>query len=321
MTAVQALAELVKKAEAGLVVERVHPRFAIHAQANHRWSTTDPPLAQLPAHLETLLTPDEGWPWFMWDWDTQELRIIAAEARDEPLLTAFREGWDVHTLTTCEVFGYPYPPNKVDPHLAPENAEWRAQIGWLGKKDGRRTFAKQFFYSLNYGKKPKNAIHIPGAKALGFTGPKLEEAARRLLAAHPALAAWRIAQRDRALRTRKAEDFLGGRRVFSSTGDELVRAAYDFPMQAGGVRMFNRTLLAVTRGFPGKVQFVYQQHDSMVLAVHESIWTEETRVTLARIATREWNIRGVPLVIPATFYIWEPGEPEKKPWKGLDHGG
>jgi hypothetical protein len=250
----------------------------------------------------------------MGDWDTQELRIIAATAGDEPLLRAFREGHDVHTLTTCDVFGYPYPPDPRDPHRHPTNAAWRAELGWQGKKDPRRTFAKQFFYSLNYGKKPKNAIHIPGAKALGFTGPTLEHAAQRLLLAHPALAHWRQRQRDLALRTHHARDFLGARRVFHGQGEDVVRAAYDFPMQAGGVRMFNRTILAFYRQWPGAVQFKYQQHDSFVVAFHEEVFTEATRHAAAALVQRSWVIEGRPVSIPATFAVWYPGDPKKRPW-------
>lgn len=305
--------ELLALAEAGLVSARVHPQFGTHSQANHRWSTTKPPMAQLPPHLEGLFVPDPEWPWLGWDSDTQELRIIAAEAKDRPLLNAFKGGHDVHTLTTTEVFGYRYPDNRVDPHFSLDNAAWRQEVAWQGKKDGRRTFAKQFFYSLNYGKKPKNAIHIPGARALGFTGPRLERAAQRLLAAHPALAAWRAKQKERCLRLKQARDFMGGRRVFHGMGDDLVRAAYDFPMQAGGVRMFNQTLLEIYRQFPGVVQFKYQQHDSAWLAIRRDVWGEEIRRKIASIVTREWDINGTPTVIPATFYTWEHGS-KKQPW-------
>src|ERR1700675_2630097 len=115
-TAEVKLADLLRRVENGEIQDRVHPRFGIHAQANHRWSTTNPPLGQLPSHLEPLFQPDDGWPWFGWDWDGQELRIIASEAGDKPLLEAFERGEDVHTNTTCEVFGYPYPPDRARPH-------------------------------------------------------------------------------------------------------------------------------------------------------------------------------------------------------------
>jgi hypothetical protein len=128
----------------GVILDRVHPRIATHSQANARFSTTDPPMATLPADLRDLYMPDEEWPWFGWDWDQQELRLIAAIANDHPLLEAFKNGWDVHTMNACDIFDIPYPIDLKNPHKSPSCAEWRATHGWGGKDDTRRVFSKRF---------------------------------------------------------------------------------------------------------------------------------------------------------------------------------
>jgi len=57
-----------KHPEKGLV-GRLFPEFHIHAQANARWSTLNPPMAQLPDDLSDIVMPDEGHMWFKYDWD------------------------------------------------------------------------------------------------------------------------------------------------------------------------------------------------------------------------------------------------------------
>jgi DNA polymerase I-like protein with 3'-5' exonuclease and polymerase domains len=303
-TAEVRLADLLEKVERGEIRERVHPRFGIHSQANHRWSTTKPPLGQLPDHLSALFQPDEDWPWFGWDWDGQELAIIAAEAGDQPILEAREKGHDIHTNTTCEVFGYPYPPERARPHDAVVAEGWRKALAWQGKKDGRRTFAKQFLFSLFYGKKPKNAIHIPGAKQLGFTASGLEQSAGRLRRAHPAIFDWQRRTKERVLKTRVVRDFGGGRRVLFGQPDQIVRAAYDYPMQAGGVRMLNATLISLDERWGQSVVYKYGQHDSAIVGVHASLFCRDTLEEIADLVEREWVINGVGIRVKATFFTW-----------------
>lgn len=403
------LEEIIQSNDVGRVVDRVHPRFLTHAQDNARWSTTDPPLAQLPSDLRHLLVPDPDWPWFGWDWDGQELRILAAIANDKPLLEAFANDWDVHSMNARDVFfgqteasryaaayqvlgvrkdfqqlsvsqtnflqqcvqelkaGVYSAFQKWLDGLPALKAEWetclRAPAGregwpgrgcspsqwkqkrqsagefagdisirartvayatwvvcggpppdWLGKEDLRRTFAKRFVYRLNYGGDPRTAGDIPGAKTLGLTPARLVAASRAFLAAHPALAAWRRRTEAETLRTKCVRDFAGRRRMLHESGKAIVRAAFDYPMQAGGAEMLNITIHDVERWGAGKVLLVgNQMHDSVAFAVHRSIWTEETRVRLADFAEREWNINGTKVRIKGTFYTKD-GK-EKKEWQ------
>ena len=57
---------------------RVYPRFATHTQACGRWSTTGPPLAQLPDFLRDIICPDPGEAWIAWDWSNIEPRLKQA---------------------------------------------------------------------------------------------------------------------------------------------------------------------------------------------------------------------------------------------------
>lgn len=130
------------------VVRRVYPTFAIHAQKTGRWSTSDPPLAQLPKALRDLFCPDPGHVWIHWDWKGIELQFLEVHSGSEILKAAHDEGLDIHTWTTCAIFGYEFPPNLVDPHKAPECQAWRERYKWGGKDDPRRIFSKGARYEL-----------------------------------------------------------------------------------------------------------------------------------------------------------------------------
>ncbi len=252
--------------------------------------------------MRHLLIPDKGWPWFGWDWKSQELWIIAAEAGDKPLLEGLRNGWDIHTVHCCDlgVFGLEYPPNRKDPHRSPECVEWRAKYNWQGGNDIRRHFTKTFIYRLNYGGEPRTSGDIPGAKALGLTPARLVAAARSFLTAHPALARWRLKIEKQVQEKHYVKTFTGRTRRLHASGREAIRAAYDYPMQAGGADMFNSTVNAIVETFGDDVRFYWGMHDSQYWGVREEKW-DEIVPRMKEIVEREWNISGVRIRIPADF--------------------
>lgn len=285
--------------------DRLYPQFQIHAQASGRWSTVDPPMAQLPKDLRDIVTPDEGDVWIEWDWDQAELRLLAALCGDKPLLEAFTNGWDVHTLTTCDIFGLPYPPDRADPHHSPLAAEWRQAVNWEGKNDLRRTFAKRFEYRLNYGGEPKTSGDIPGAKGLGLTPRHLVQAANRLLAAHPAKAEWRQRVAKEAIETGVTRTFMGRKRILlARDAGPRKREAYNHPLQGGVRDIANVTFLQVAQAFP-EMTFAFEMHDSQKWACPEG----RVGVILPKvreIVEQEFYVYGTKLTIPATFHVIKP---------------
>ena len=296
----QAQSHYIAPAQAALEgAGRFYPSFHLHAQASGRWSTVEPPLAQLPKDLHDIVGPDPGTVWLGWDWDQIELRLNAALAQDLPTLEAFVKGWDVHTLTCCDCFGYPYPPDLQDPHTSPAGDAWRRAHAWQGKDDTRRVFAKRFVYRLAYGGDPGRAGDIPGARTLGLTPRHLVQAAQRYLAAHPAQAAWKHRITLDARAARESRTFTGRLRKLLGHGNALVREAFNHPMQGGVADIFNITFLRVLDAFP-YLQWMYGAHDSQWWQCPEDR-VDETRLGLREIVEREWNVGGVPVRFPATW--------------------
>jgi uracil-DNA glycosylase family 4 len=262
----------------GRIRDRIHPQFKIHAQASGRWSTTDPPLAQLPKDLRDIICPDPGEVWIQWDWDQIELRLLAALANDAPYLEAFANGQDVHALNACSIFG--------------------PATGVAATDDLRRTFAKRFVYRLNYGGDPKLAGDIPGARQLGLGKADLVRASNRYLAAHPAMAAWRIRTAADARTTQLSRTFMGRRRRLLSGGKAAEREAYNHPMQGGVADILNLVTVEIKKRLP-EASLVYTMHDAATWGVpRESVGA---LAVMKEVATRQWNIGGIDVSFPAKF--------------------
>ncbi len=298
----------------GQLVDRIFPSIKIHAQASGRWSITEPPLQQLPSDLIDIICPDPGEAWIKWDWDQIELRLLAALSFDEPYLQAFRDDLDVHTINACDIFGLGKPPHLNDgcPHRVgcAKCAVWRAANAWVGKDDVRRLFAKRFVYRLNYGGDPGTAGDIPGARQLGLARKGLIDASNRYLAAHPAMAAWRVQAAADARTTHMSRTFMGRRRRLLGDGKAAVREAFNHPMQGGVSDILNLVTVQIKEELP-HARLVYTCHDAATWAV-DSSRAERDLSTFKQIATQAWDVKGVKIGFPAKFQPIKYGEEYEK---------
>lgn len=282
-----------------VVVDRIYPQFKIHAQASGRWSTTNPPLAQLPSDLRDIVMPDDGDVWIGWDWDQIELRLLAGLANDKPYLEAFANGWDVHTINMCDLFGIRKPHDLTMTSTDPRQLEWILSENYGGKDDVRRVFAKRFVYRLNYGGEPKLAGDIPGASVLGLGKYELVQASQRYLTAHPSMAAWRVQAAADARANGVSRTFMGRRRRLLSGGQAATREAFNHPMQGGVADILNLVTVRIARELPDAT-LAYTMHDSAWWAVpaHAS---EESFASIRSIVEDVWDVQGIKIGFPATF--------------------
>jgi DNA polymerase I len=283
--------------------ERVYPDFKPYAQANGRWSTTNPPLAQLPEHLKTIIMPDDGYVWVEMDWDAIEARIMAYTSDDPVLIEAMENDYDLHTINVCDLFGYDRPSDLVDPHQSLVDTAWREKYSWEGKGDKRRMFAKRFMFSLFYGKDPKNAPTIPNAKKLGLKNAELVSAAQRWLTLHPKISAWQRETKRQAVNTGEVRTFLGRRRkLFTWKHQDRVREAFDFPLQAAVSDIMNATVIGLERLLEEHGHLVYTVHDSIKVAVKEDKF-DQFFPSIKAIVERPWSINKHHVGFGATYHI------------------
>jgi uracil-DNA glycosylase family 4 len=306
--------------EAGLlsnqIVDRVRPNFAIHAQKNARWSTTKPPLAQLPSDMRDLVCPDHDEVCISWDWSAIEPRILQALTGSIILRRAFDEGIDLHTWTACMMFGYPLPTNLIDPHKSPDCAEWRASINWLGKEDPRRIFAKQGRYEMWYGGVGSNAAKA--AAQFGLKPVAIRMALDKLLTSDPAYYAWRTRYTEEIKRTSIARTFMGRPRRFLSTGQDKIREALNYPMQGAVSDIFNTTVVMISQQFP-ELRWGWGMHDSQKWYVKREKLTQNLFNHLRSVVERARVINGQLTAFPADWEIIYPPEQDNLHVKPLQY--
>ena len=104
-TYVDALPKMVSKATG-----RVHTQFNQATAATGRLSSKDPNLQNIPIRTELgrelrkVFVAAEGHQFVSADYSQVELRVLAHFCEDEVLMTAFRDGADVHTRTAAALF-------------------------------------------------------------------------------------------------------------------------------------------------------------------------------------------------------------------------
>jgi DNA polymerase I len=144
---------------------RLHTSFRQAVASTGRLSSTEPNLQNIPIRSELgveirrAFVAGEGQLLVSADYSQIELRVLAHLSRDPVLLTAFREGIDIHTQTAAEVFEIP-----------------RAEVG-----PSHRRVAKAVNYGLIYGQSDfglARALGIPRGEARRYIERYFERLSR-----------------------------------------------------------------------------------------------------------------------------------------------
>ena len=291
------------------ILDRIHPDMLIHTQKTGRWSTVDPPIAQLPADLRDLVCPDPGEVWISWDWSAIEPRILEAYCGSRILRRAFDDGIDLHTWTMCAVLGYEFPPDLIDPHKNPSCQAWRDTYKWKGKDDPRRVFAKQARYEMYYGGTGQNAANA--ASLFGLDLKVLKRACTQLISADPEYAQWRANIEEQIKRTRVLRTFMGRPRRFLKGGHKMIREGLDQPMQGGVSDIANTTIILLNSlGLKG-FQFAWSMHDSQKWHCPRELVSAQFMDTIRGYCERPHSINGRVTAFPIDLGIlYPPGELE-----------
>jgi len=94
--------------------KRIYSTFNQAITATGRISSTEPNLQNIPIKIEEgkklrkVFVPEKDYTFVDGDYSQIELRILAHIADDETLITAFKDGADIHRLTASQVFGVPF---------------------------------------------------------------------------------------------------------------------------------------------------------------------------------------------------------------------
>ena len=235
---------------------RVHTNFSQATAVTGRLASSDPNLQNIPVRTEEgrrireAFIPAEGCKLLSADYSQIELRIMAHIAEDENLLTAFREGKDVHQATAAEIFGIP---------LDHVNSE-------------QRRYAKVINFGLIYG---MSAFGLAGN--LGIERSAAQNYIAKYFDRYPGVAQYMERTRLEARENGYVETVFGRRlwlpEIKGSNGPRrqgAERAAINAPMQGTAADLIKLAMIAVEGWLEKeqlKTKLLLQVHDELVLDV------------------------------------------------------
>ncbi len=237
---------------------RVHTSYNQTGAATGRMSSTDPNLQNIPIRSEEgrrirkAFIADEGNCILAADYSQIELRIMAHLSGDESLLTAFKEGKDIHRATAAEVFG-----------VALDEVEME-----------QRRAAKAINFGLIYG---MSAFGL--AKQLSVTRYEAQDYIDVYFERYPGVKAYMDNTREQAHETGYVETLFGRRlylpEINSKNGMRqkyAERTAINAPMQGTAADIIKRAMIKVHNRLQTtdiSALMIMQVHDELVFEVAE----------------------------------------------------
>lgn len=276
-------------------VNRIYP-IHLPTQASFRWSTLNPPITNWPRacinpdcqerleeeisfdisehgyiehewqlgtcwSVRDILLPDSDEVLCTWDHDNIEGRIHDLIVNDSTALQAHTEGFDLHTLTCCDIFGYDYPTDRRNPHTSKEDEEWRRKHKWQGKDTKPRVLAKNFNHGSKFTKTWRFVYRIQGIEKYGVTRDHLGKLARVYIQSKGDAWQRKLDIMQRIQKSRISRTLYGGRRVFFDSSEETGREGFSH-MISGTVSDYNnQTLIKLEENFGDSIRLLHNAHD------------------------------------------------------------
>lgn len=248
---------------------RVHTSYHQAVTATGRLSSTEPNLQNIPVRNEEgrrirqAFVAPHGHKIMAVDYSQIELRIMAHLSGDAALLSAFKEGKDIHSATAAEILG--------------------VTIDQVTSEQRRK--AKAVNFGLIYG---MSAFGL--AKQLGIPRHEAQHYMDTYFERYPGVMQYMEDTRSRASAQGYVETIYGRRlhlpEISSRNGmrrKAAERAAINAPMQGTAADIIKKAMLLVDEWIEnegdGRVRLLMQVHDELVLEVQEQHLAEiETKV-------------------------------------------
>lgn len=203
--------------------------------------------------IRSLIVPDPGYTICDADLGGADAQVVAAEAHDDLLLKAFREGLDVHSMNAEMVWGS---------RFTTATGDKKNKSTPRGKM---RDDCKRATHGTNYG-----ASYRTIAATLGWTQHEAQLFQRRWFEIHPGIQDWHARTASDLRASRSVRNRFGYRIIYYDRVDSLLPEALAWIPQSTvaittfkGAEVVDAALNAVVE----KVEWLLQVHDSLVFQI------------------------------------------------------
>jgi len=226
------------------ITGRLHPQYFQTTSAG-RFSCSKPNLQQVPRDFKfrECFKAEEGNVIVCSDYSQIELRTAAEIANDETMLTAYREGQDLHKLTAALVSG--------------------KSLEEVTKEE--RQMAKALNFGLIYGMSAKGlAVYAKNSYGVDMSEKEAEKFRNRFFKAYKGLNKWHMkTKRDRAYEVRTLS---GRRRKWDKREDFYLTTRLNTPVQGSAADILKRAFTMLPEALKGTgAKIIGTVHDEILL--------------------------------------------------------
>ena len=248
----------------------IHPDFYALSTDTGRFNCQRPNCQNMPRKtndpigVRSFIRAPEGQLILSLDFSQIELRVGAFCCRDDNMMRTYREGGDIHAMTTSVIFGVPY-----------EQAKDKDSEGYKE----HRSIAKNVNFGTFYGLFPRGLQRTLKFKAgIERTLPECEEIIGSLKEGYPRLTGWQDETKAEAERRMYAETWQGRRRYLPnirSTDWGLKsfseRCALNTPIQGTAADIIKGAMARILTGMPERpwLRPILQIHAELTFIIPE----------------------------------------------------
>jgi DNA polymerase-1 len=244
-------------------------------------------------NVRKLFLPDKGHVICDVDLSGADAQVVAWEANDHDLKTAFRDRIDVHNKNGFDVFGPSYDPTARSARKGTVRDELKAAVHGTNYAGGIRTISKD----------------------LGWTGAQVNDFQRKWFGLHPGIREWhRRVERDLQTRRQVSNKF-GYRIVYFDRPDNLLPKGLAWIPQSTIAGVCARAAVKLAANIPW-ADILLQVHDSLVFQIpsHRVGDLKEIREVISISIPYDDPLQ-IPWGLALSERSW--GDIQKKKWEDL----
>ena len=237
-------------------------------------------------NVRKLFVPDRGYTLFEADLSGADAQVVAWEADDADLKTAFRSGVKIHEKNARDIYGR----ERYD--------------GAAGDRSNKSTpkgrmydACKRRIHATNYG---ASAFRLASTPDVGGTVVENERFQSEWFRLHPGIKTWHRRVERSLATTRSVSNKFGYRIHYFDRIENCFTEALAWIPQSTVAETCFRGALQVEAQFQDKVQFLLQVHDSLVFQI-KTCDVDTTMLQLLKLALCVTVPYDDPLVIPWEF--------------------